>query len=88
MTKRDRELFAVRIHDRETEEDPHLATLMRSYEPEGPWHDVATGHPDNIWELFEMTWLREELHRLREVCDKHGIGWEYAGDDIEVDSDG
>jgi hypothetical protein len=49
---------------------------------------MATGHPDTIWELFEMTYLRDELNRLREVCDKHGIGWEYAGDDIEDDSDG
>jgi hypothetical protein len=86
--KQARELYAVRLHDRDTENDPILATLMRSYELEGPWHDVATGHPDSIWELFELTYLRDELNRLREVCDKHGIGWEYAGDDIEDDSDG
>jgi hypothetical protein len=86
--KRARELFAVRQHDRGTENDPELSTLMRAWEPEGPWHDMATGHPDTIWELFEMTYLRDELNCLREVCDKHGIGWEYAGDDIEDDSDG
>lgn len=86
--KRAQVLYAVRLHDRDTENDPELATLMRSYEPEGPWNDMATGHPDTIWELFELTYLRDELNRLREVCDKHGIGWEYVGDDIEDDSDG
>jgi len=75
------ELWAVRLHDRETEADPVLATLMRAWEPEGPWHDIATGHPDNIWEIFELHWLREEINHLRQLCDEHGINWATELDD-------
>jgi len=87
MTNR-KQLYAVRLHDRDTDNDPQLATLMYAWEAEGPWHDMATGHPDNIWELFEMTWLRDELHRLRVVCERHGIDWEFpllfeAQDDVD-----
>lgn len=73
-TKR-QELWAVRLHDRETENDPILATLMRSWEPEGPWHDIATGHPDSMWELLELNGLRDELARLRTLCEQNDIDW-------------
>lgn len=75
------ELWAVRIHDRETDDDPMLATLMRAWEPEGPWHDIATGHPDNMWEIYELHWLRTEITQLRELCDRHGINWAEELDD-------
>jgi hypothetical protein len=75
------ELWDVRIHDRETEDDPLLATLMRAWEPEGPWHDMATGHADNIWEIFELYWLRKEINYLRQLCDQHGINWATELDD-------
>lgn len=75
------ELWAVRVHDRETDNDPNLATLMRAWEPEGPWHDIATGHPDNIWEIYELHWLRHETNRLRDLCDQHGIDWVEEIDD-------
>jgi hypothetical protein len=79
--KRAQVLYAVRLHDRDTENDPILATLMRAEEAEGPWHDVATGHPDTIWGMLRATYPRE-------VGAWHGIGWEYAGDGIEDDIDG
>lgn len=69
------QLWAVRLHDRDTDNDPHVATLMRAWEPEGPWHDVATGHPDNMWELLELNGLRDELARLRTICETNDIEW-------------
>jgi hypothetical protein len=47
-------LYAVRILDREKEEDPHVAFVMHSSQGvEGPWHDMVMGSPDWCWEVFE-----------------------------------
>jgi hypothetical protein len=76
MSRKQDMLHAVRLHDRQTENDPVLATLMYSTQgSEGPWHDMATGHPDYIWELLEIVFIRNEIHRLRELCDTHNIDW-------------
>jgi hypothetical protein len=79
--KRAQQMYAVRHHDRDTENDPELATLMRAGEAEGPWHDATTGHPDTIWGMLRAAYPRE-------VGAWHGIGWAYGGDEIEDDSDG
>lgn len=47
-------IYSVRVHDRDTEEDPHLGTVMYSSRGEtGPWHDMVTGHPEWCWEVAD-----------------------------------
>jgi hypothetical protein len=47
-------IYAVRLFDRETEDDPHLAAVMYSNSgQDGPWHDIVFGHPDWCWEVLE-----------------------------------
>ena len=47
-------IYGVRLHDRETEEDPQLGTVMYSTDGEhGPWHDMANGHPEWCWEILD-----------------------------------
>jgi len=46
-------IYAIRIKDRETEQDPHHAWIMYAYHTEGPWWDMCEGHPDNMWELLD-----------------------------------
>lgn len=80
--RKNQTIYAVRIHDRHLETEPELATLMyTTHGPEGPWYDMATGHPDYIWELCELTLLKDELHRMRELCDIHHIDWTSSDDD-------
>jgi len=60
--------YGIRMHDRETEDDPHLATVMYSMNgANGPWHDMATGHPDWCWEILEALEIVEEqkVERVR-----------------------
>jgi chromosome segregation ATPase len=69
-------VYAVRLHDRETEDDPSLATVMyTSSGIEGPWHDMATGHPDWCWDICDalmfqmdakMEQKEKELQRLKQ----------------------
>lgn len=68
-------VYAVRVHDRETEDDPQLGTVMYSTSGfAGPWHDMVSGHPEVCWEVYEaltaamalqMRKKREEIERLR-----------------------
>ena len=55
-------LFAVRIHDRMTEDDPNVATVMYSSgDASGPWFDMATGHPEHIEEIVGALEWREDV---------------------------
>lgn len=58
--------YAYRVHDRLTDDDPELATVMYSTSgPEGPWFDMATGHPDWIDEILgALRWCEDE-RRMR-----------------------
>jgi hypothetical protein len=52
-------LYSLRIHDRTTEEDPELATVMYTTNGvQGPWHDIVTGHPEWCWEvMYALTFV-------------------------------
>lgn len=72
-------IFAIRIHDRLTEHDPHLATIMRAELCEGPWHDMVSGEPDYCWDILGALETVEEQRsarkrkadaRLREELDR------------------
>jgi hypothetical protein len=57
--------YAIRMHDRITENDPELATVMGSPEGGGgPWWDMATGHPDHIEDIVGALEWREEVRSL------------------------
>jgi hypothetical protein len=60
-------IYGVRIHDRETEDDPHLGTLMYSSSgPEGPWHDMMTGHPEWCWEAADALTVVNDMQVERQ----------------------
>ena len=79
---KEQRIYAVRAHDRLTEEDQHMGSIMYSYHGvEGPWYDLITGDIENIWELFEIIEAKEELDRLRTLCDDNNIEWRLGDDD-------
>lgn len=53
-------LYGYRVHPRDTEDDPHLATLMYAYNWEGPWHDMVTGDPGYIDEVLTAVYQLNE----------------------------
>jgi hypothetical protein len=57
-----RRTFGIKIHDRLTPEDQHLATVM--YTPhdssEGPWYDIVTCDTDWAWEILNALQFTEE----------------------------
>jgi hypothetical protein len=56
-------IYGVRLHDRDTEEDPQLGTVMYSTDGvHGPWHDMATGHPEWCWEILDALIIADK-HR-------------------------
>jgi hypothetical protein len=56
-------IYGYRLHDRETETDPHLATIMYTTNPpDGPWYDMATCHPDWIDGILgSLQWRENHL---------------------------
>jgi len=56
-------MYGYRLHHRETEHDPHLATIMYTTNPpDGPWHDMATCHPDWIDDILgSLQWRQDHL---------------------------
>ena len=60
-------IYAIRIHDRMTEDDPDLATVMYARGPEGPWYDMATGLRDYAEEIADALTIVEEqrIERVR-----------------------
>ena len=78
---KEQRIYAVRAHDRLVESDPSLGTIMYSlHGPEGPWCDLVTGDLEQVWELFEIIEAKEELNRLRELCELNNIDWRYGDD--------
>ena len=64
--RRQHTIYGIRIHDRDTEDDPVLATVMYSTNGDcGPWHDMATGHPDFCWEIMEALDLARDIKEGR-----------------------
>jgi hypothetical protein len=54
--------YAYRLHDRLTESDPELATVMYSTSgPSGPWWDMATCHPDWVDDILGALQWREDM---------------------------
>jgi len=54
--------YSLRMHDRNTEKDPYLATVMYSVDGEqGPWNDIVTGHPEWCWEVVTALTLMQEI---------------------------
>lgn len=59
-------LYAIRSHDRETEDDPILATIMYSINGEqGPWFDMVSGYPDHCYEILDALTYYGELQDLK-----------------------
>lgn len=60
-------IYAIRVHDRMTEDDPDLATVMYARGPEGPWYDMATGLRDYADEIADALTIVEEerVERVR-----------------------
>jgi hypothetical protein len=63
-------VYAIRIHDRMTEDDPDLATVMYARDCEGPWHDMATGLRDYAEEIVGALTIVEE-ERVERVRAEH-----------------
>lgn len=64
-------IYGIRIHDRPTEADPSLATVMYADGHDSPWFDMATGHPDHIEEILGALEWREDMRqteRDREIA--------------------
>jgi hypothetical protein len=64
-------IYGIRIHDRHTEADPSLATVMYAHDERSTWHDMATGHPDHIEEILGALEWREDMlqaERDREIA--------------------
>jgi hypothetical protein len=58
-------IYAVRVFDRDTEDDPHLAAVMYSSSgQDGPWHDIVFGHPDWCWEVLEALYKVAKKNNL------------------------
>lgn len=78
--------YSYRMHPRMTEDDPELATVMYStHGIEGPWHDMATGHPDWIDEILGALIWREDVRRQQAAEESARLRLELAGYNKLVD---
>lgn len=81
-------IYGVRIHDRETEDDPHLGTLMYSSSgPEGPWHDMMTGHPEWCWEAADALTVVNDMQVERQKQSEESLRAMIAADRLEWPKD-
>jgi hypothetical protein len=56
--------YSYRLHPRLTDDDPELATIMyTTHGIEGPWFDMATCHPDYVWDIVGALERVEETRR-------------------------
>jgi hypothetical protein len=56
--------YSYRLHPRLTDDDPELATVMyTTHGIEGPWFDMATCHPDYVWDIVGALERTEETRR-------------------------
>lgn len=79
-------VYAYRLHDRMTEDDPELATLMYASDCSGPWHDMVSGHPEwceeildalLLWEQTQDRKRREEMARIRKELEAEWAASQY-----------
>ena len=62
-TMPDNNHYSIRVHDRQTENDPEVATVMYTNASfEGPWFDMVQGHPDWCEEVLDALIYRKN-HR-------------------------
>lgn len=62
----DKTFYGIRVHDRETEDDPRLATIMYANKiPDGPWFDMVTGYPEHCYEVLEALEFLQEYKKSR-----------------------
>jgi hypothetical protein len=81
-------IYGVRIHDRETEEDPHLGTVMYSSRGEiGPWHDMVTGHPEWCWEVADALAVVNDMQVERQKQSAESLRAMLAEDRLEWPAD-
>lgn len=81
-------IYGVRIHDRETEDDPHLGTLMYSSSgPEGPWHDMMTGHPEWCWEAADALTVVNDMQVERQKQSEESLRAMLEEDRLEWPAD-
>lgn len=74
--------YAYRLHDRLTESDPELATIMYSASgPSGPWWDMATCHPDWVDDILGALEWRENVRTI-ERADEEDRLWEEEADRV------
>ena len=59
--------YGYRLHPRDLDTDPELATIMYTNNPpDGPWHDIATCHPDWVDDILgSLQWREEHLKEQR-----------------------
>jgi hypothetical protein len=57
----DNPIYGIRIHDRLTDDDPSLGTVMQSFDDaSGPWHDMVTGDVDHIYDVHDALMFRSQ----------------------------
>jgi hypothetical protein len=60
-------IYAIRIHDRMTDDDPDIATVMYARDCEGPWYDMCAGLREFADEIADALTIVEEerIERVR-----------------------
>lgn len=78
------DIYSIRIYNRDTEEDPHLGTVMYSSNgASGPWHDMVTGHPDWCWEVMNALAIVNDLQVERQKQSAESLRAMLAEDRLE-----
>lgn len=58
-------IYGIRVHERVTEEDPSVGTVMFSSSgSSGPWVDMATGNLDWCWDILDALECSEYLRGI------------------------
>lgn len=83
-------VFSLRIHDRLTEDDPHMATVMHAKSHDGPWYDMVSGDPEFCWEIVDALQMAEDQReaRRREEAERLRIELERERSRTSVDVNG
>lgn len=71
-------IYAIRIHDRMTEDDLPLATVMYASDPAGPWYDMATGLRDYAEEIADALTIVDEQRIERARVESERLRQEIA----------
>ena len=83
-------LYAVLLHDRWTEDDPPLGSVIRAEHVDGPWHHMVTGDAGYCWEIVETLQVVEDQRetRRREADDRLRAELERERTRTSVDGNG